>query len=276
MRTHLVDHPAIVIEPLNQPIPAENGSETARAIGQRPEHNASVVIWGDCTLTPDPELYVHFDILKDTTTYLQTGAYEQYGPAQIQQPTIFEFKLTLSEHLAQLTAFTAALALYEDDQHLAAAPLFNTAAGAIDHPLGQDMERAIRFHRGTSYLYLGQAIDAKQDLELLIPDPENSIQRFDDIAIASLGNLGLAYAQLGQVEEAIAYHEHALAIAQQIGDKGNEGNWLGNLGIVYKEQNRSEDARRAWQQALVIYEQINSLDAPTVRQWLAELEDNTP
>jgi tetratricopeptide (TPR) repeat protein len=86
-----------------------------------------------------------------------------------------------------------------------------------------------------------------------------------------LGNLGLAYADLGQVERAIEYYEGALAIARYIGDKRGEGNRLGNLGIIYKQQNRIEDARQVWQQALSLFEQIMSPHAATLRRWLEDL-----
>jgi tetratricopeptide (TPR) repeat protein len=46
-----------------------------------------------------------------------------------------------------------------------------------------------------------------------------------------LGNLGIAYANLGEPRHAIEYHEKALAISREIGDKQSEGQNLGNLGI---------------------------------------------
>jgi tetratricopeptide (TPR) repeat protein len=48
-----------------------------------------------------------------------------------------------------------------------------------------------------------------------------------------LGNLGNAYRDLGQVEPAIEYHEQALTITREIGDRRHEGIWLGNLGTTY-------------------------------------------
>ena len=35
----------------------------------------------------------------------------------------------------------------------------------------------------------------------------------------ALGNLGIAYADLGQVEKAIGYYEQRLVIAREIGDR---------------------------------------------------------
>jgi len=45
-----------------------------------------------------------------------------------------------------------------------------------------------------------------------------------------LGNLGIAYAGLGETRKAIEYYEQALAIHREIGDRRGEGAALGNLG----------------------------------------------
>ena len=128
MRKTLEKYPAIQVKRLNQFIPAEGGSERARAIGNRPEHKAAFVIWGGYTLEPEPELQVHFDILRQTETMLSSGIRKVYGPSQIQQPTMFDFKEKLGGHLAELTAFTSALALFDYGLHSEAAPLFDVAA----------------------------------------------------------------------------------------------------------------------------------------------------
>ena len=49
-----------------------------------------------------------------------------------------------------------------------------------------------------------------------------------------LGNLGLAYADLGEVRRAIEYYEQGLVIHRELGDRRGEGNDLGNLGIDRK------------------------------------------
>jgi tetratricopeptide (TPR) repeat protein len=50
-----------------------------------------------------------------------------------------------------------------------------------------------------------------------------------------LSNIGRAYADLGDTRKSIEYLEHALNIALEIGDRWNEGNQLGNLGIAYTD-----------------------------------------
>ena len=50
---------------------------------------------------------------------------------------------------------------------------------------------------------------------------------------AALGNLGLAYADLGEVNKAIEFYKQVLVIAREIGDRRGEGSALGNLGNAY-------------------------------------------
>jgi tetratricopeptide (TPR) repeat protein len=73
---------------------------------------------------------------------------------------------------------------------------------------------------------------------------------------SDLGNLGLAYADLGQAQRAIAYHEQALEIDREIGDRQGEGNALGNLGIAYADLGQTQRAIEYHEQALVIHREI--------------------
>ena len=75
---------------------------------------------------------------------------------------------------------------------------------------------------------------------------------------AHLGNLGIAYAQLGQVERAIEYHQQALSIAREIGDRRGEGNQLCNLGLAYRALGQVERAIEFYEQALAIAREIGN------------------
>ena len=86
-----------------------------------------------------------------------------------------------------------------------------------------------------------------------------------------MGNLGLAYRDLGQVEKAITYYEQALAIAREIGHRQGEGADLGNLGVAYHDLGQVEKAREYLQQALAIFEEIKSPYGELARRQLAEL-----
>ncbi len=71
-----------------------------------------------------------------------------------------------------------------------------------------------------------------------------------------LGNLGSAYSDLGQVEKAIEYYQKALAIAQEIGDRRNEGAHLGSLGLAYSDLGQVDKAIEYYQKALAIAQEI--------------------
>ena len=71
-----------------------------------------------------------------------------------------------------------------------------------------------------------------------------------------LGNLGNAYAALGDAEKATLYYEQALAIAREIGDRRGEGNALGNLGLAYAALGDAKKAIEYCEQALAIARDI--------------------
>ena len=73
-----------------------------------------------------------------------------------------------------------------------------------------------------------------------------------------LGNLGLAYANLGEVEKAIGYYEQQLIIVREISDRYGEGNALGNLGNAYFRSSEVEKAIGYYEQALVIDREIGN------------------
>jgi tetratricopeptide (TPR) repeat protein len=73
-----------------------------------------------------------------------------------------------------------------------------------------------------------------------------------------LGHLGIAYAHLGEDDHAIEYYQHALAISREIGDQSGEAKHLGNLGLTYRNQAQLEQAIGCYEQALLINRQTNN------------------
>ena len=71
-----------------------------------------------------------------------------------------------------------------------------------------------------------------------------------------LGNLGLAYAALGEARKAIDFYEQQLVIVREIGDRRGEGASLGNLGIAYKNLGEAHKAIDFYEQALGIAREI--------------------
>ncbi len=86
------------------------------------------------------------------------------------------------------------------------------------------------------------------------------------------GNLGLAYAALGEVRKAIENYEAALVIAREIGDRRGEGNRLGNLGNAYRNLGEVRKAIENYESSLAIFESIESPNAGIVRKWLDEIK----
>ena len=68
----------------------------------------------------------------------------------------------------------------------------------------------------------------------------------------ALGNLGIAYADLGETRRAIEYYEQRLAIARETGDRRGEGNALGNLGLAYVALGETRRAIESYEQHLAI------------------------
>lgn len=68
--------------------------------------------------------------------------------------------------------------------------------------------------------------------------------------------MGSANLALGDYRSAILYHEQALEIARQIGDRWGEAAYLGNLGIVCKNIGELRKALSCFEEALEIARQI--------------------
>ena len=104
-----------------------------------------------------------------------------------------------------------------------------------------------------------------------------------------LGNLGLAYADLGQVERAIEHFQQALTITREIHDasrseaerteaRSSEGRHLGNLGLAYAALGQIELAIEHYQKALAIAQEFGDRRAEALRSWNLGLlyEDTDP
>ena len=115
---------------------------------------------------------------------------------------------------------------------------------------GQDFETAGDVLARISFNYLMLWGWNRRVVEL----HERLLGRIDDPRLKSkiLRNQGLAYLDLGQVERAISYHEQALAIDREAGDRLNQGIDFGNLGLCYWTLGQTACAIDYHQQALAI------------------------
>ena len=85
-----------------------------------------------------------------------------------------------------------------------------------------------------------------------------------------MGNLGLAYEDLGETQRAIEYFEQVLEIARETGDRRGEGTVLWNRALALDKLGRRDEAIRDAQAALQIFEQIEDPNTDKVRQALAD------
>jgi tetratricopeptide (TPR) repeat protein len=116
---------------------------------------------------------------------------------------------------------------------------------------------------------LGMAYpDAGYELLHLRQHPRERI-RWLEIALASarrlndrtyegyaLGNLGLAYKDLGENDRAIKFYEQALLINRELGDRKGECKSLNNLGVVYYLLGKIKRAVQFFDQALLIAREL--------------------
>ena len=72
----------------------------------------------------------------------------------------------------------------------------------------------------------------------------------------SLGNLGLAYSQLGETRKAIEYHEQALKVSKEIRYRRSEGADLGSLGNAYRNLGESRKAIEYCEEAIKIAKEM--------------------
>lgn len=72
----------------------------------------------------------------------------------------------------------------------------------------------------------------------------------------ALGNMGSAYADLGETQRAVEFYEQQLTIAYEVGDRRSEVNALGGLGNAYKSLDDTRRAVEFYEQALVVSREI--------------------
>jgi tetratricopeptide (TPR) repeat protein len=80
----------------------------------------------------------------------------------------------------------------------------------------------------------------------------------------ALTNLGIAYKDLGEVRRAIGIHEQRIWIARSLGDKLGEGRALSNLGIAYHELGELRSAISCYEHHLEIARAIEDFSGEAI------------
>jgi predicted ATPase len=126
--------------------------------------------------------------------------------------------------------------------------------------------------KGAALRALGRLLDAREVLEnAVIATTALEPGRPAELAGAEAARvLGSVLRSLGQVEEALAHQERALAIYRAIGDRAREGICLGEIGAVHQSEGRLALARRCHAEAIAIHVAMGSRRAEGVeRSYLA-------
>jgi tetratricopeptide (TPR) repeat protein len=161
--------------------------------------------------------------------------YEQGGPAILDGLRLYNEE---RDHIAAGQAWAAARQARDQARDDEAAQLCIEYADAGAYVL------SLRLHPREQIRWLENQLAAARRLQRRLMEGN------------ALGNLGLAYADLGETRKAIVFYEQGLFIDREIGDRRGEGADLGNLGVAYKNLGEPRKAIEFYEQALVIYREI--------------------
>ena len=114
------------------------------------------------------------------------------------------------------------------------------AAAAQGYPLRAAQILSLRQHARDRIAWLETSVRAALKLENRQAEGE------------ALGNLGVAYRDLGETRKAIEYYKRALAIVRETGSRRGEGMMLGNLGVAYGVLGETRKAIEYFEQDLAI------------------------
>ena len=85
---------------------------------------------------------------------------------------------------------------------------------------------------------------------------------------ADLGNLGIAYKNLGEPRRAIEFFEQRLAVARELGDRRGEGNALWNMSLALDKLGQRAGAIARAEAALKILQKIEDPHVAKVQEQL--------
>ena len=142
----------------------------------------------------------------------------------------------------------------------------NRVVEFIEVPLAKERRPAlVEFALETEYRSLDEIKHSIKLKETLLSE----LSKDDEISGYLMGSLGILYNQIGSYEKSIEYHEKALMISREIGDRQGEGVELGNLGSVYINRGQVDKAIECYENALMISREMR--DWRNEGNWLGNL-----
>jgi len=108
---------------------------------------------------------------------------------------------------------------------------------------------------------LQEKASSKEDVEKAIRKYEQALNIFEQVGYGpgigmTVGNIGVAYQDLGEYSKAIKLHEKSLRIDRMVGDEVGEARALTNLGNVYQGRGEYAKAVEYYEQSLRIVRKL--------------------
>ncbi|NEQ68371.1 MAG: tetratricopeptide repeat protein [Symploca sp. SIO2D2] len=238
----LAEYDDVKLQALNEEITAQEGSQVARAKGEK--HHADIVLWGWYQETDSHvQVTVKFEILEKLRfSSVQTKLLSSVQTKQLIQPITklesFEIQTQLSEEMSYLTLFTIGLVRFDAQDYDNAITRFTKALKFVpdaEQATAKDMAlEALYLSRGFTYqlqgiqhtTYYNKALDEhlfrftnrytysdKGKLDQAIADYNRALKINPKFAEA-YHNRGGAYHNKGELEQAIADYTQAFKIRQ--------------------------------------------------------------
>jgi Flp pilus assembly protein TadD len=225
LRNELGDEDDTSVVALGEAIIAQEGSDAARAAGER--EGATIVIWGWYEESgTDAILSTHFEILQTPRGMPELEAAGEGGMMQMASLAdldSFTLHTKLSGQLTYFTLVTMGMARYGVQDLDRAVALLSDALAAAEElgAAGEAVEarEEVFFYRGNGYFY-------KEEVDRAIADYDRAIELEPDYALA-YNNRGVAYDDKGEVDRAIADYDRAIELKPDYAAAYN------NRGVAY-------------------------------------------
>lgn len=140
------------------------------------------------------------------------------------------------------------------------------AIDLIDSLNDSSYKSLIYENSGVVYQLISSLKDKDMNLDLAIKYHEKSLlidrkMRYKYGQASSLGNLGRAYQDKGDLKQALTFATQALDIFISLENKNGIASEYGSMGIIFNLIGEQERALEYFQKALALYRELNSLDA---------------
>jgi len=164
----------------------------------------------------------------------------------------------------------AILACYQADRIVKAEALTEQAVAAARAGKNKDIEVDFLLSLGESSLNSGMPQKALEAYDQARQGAIRLSRQYDEAYLT--GRMGIALAEMGRVDEAIAYHKDAVALAKSREIPQLEGEQLSMLALAYIDKKDPDQARDYCQLAIEVFSEAElKEDAARARKLLVEI-----